>query len=106
MKSGSTNLGDIYRREVLPRGLRTYRGHYNGLYNRRYNSPEFLFHLPKAITKISSMSIYYKYLNLSALLAAYVLTLESRIAGAYISLVERMDGLGVESFSFRDDLSI
>jgi hypothetical protein len=47
-----------------------------------------------------------EYLNLSASLSSYIFTLDSLIAGAYISLMDRMNVRRSDSLSFCDDLAM
>ena len=105
MESGGANLSDIYREEAFLRCSASSR-RYNRRYNRRCNSLKFSFHLPEAVVKVLSVRTYYKYLNLSSYLLSSIFLLESSVTDACVSLVNRVSYLGVDSLSFRDDLSV
>ena len=105
MEAGSANLGDIYRKKAFLRDSVSSR-RCNGRCNRRCNSLEFLFHLPEAIAKVLSVRTCREYLNLSSCLLSSIFLLESSVTNACVSLVNRVSYLGVNSLSFRDDLSV
>jgi len=90
MESGSTNLSDIYRKEAFLRCLVSSR-RYNRHYNRRYDSLKFLFHLPEAIIKVLSVRTRRENLNLTAGPSFSIFLPESRITGACVSLMNRVN---------------
>ena len=102
IKPDNTNLSDIYRKEVFPRG----RTAYSRFRRIRRNSSKLLFYFSEAIVKVLGVRTYRKYLNLTTSLSSYVFTLKSRITGVYVSLIDRIDYLRSDSLSFYNDFSI
>ena len=102
MESCGADLSDIYREKVFLGG----RTAYPWLYVTLRNASELLFHLLEAAADVLGVRTPREYLDLVPGLLSSVFTLKSRITGACVSLMNRMDCLARDSLSFSYDFSM